>query len=215
MDSFNAFLVSRDANLRRIAAATGREYRYEEVVNEAWLMAAKLGSHDDLADQAFQDRVLAYLYQALVRYTGRTVRWAKSLDHASVERDDGTASALMAMLVGDEGRHPLTELLAADDIRINAARMARDTSLMSAWLILLHHHDFRMERVAARLLISVSYAYRCRARARRIAQRQNALPLALPADASCLGPWRRHRFDRAPLQRELDFGQDTGLLGTV
>ena len=63
-----------------------------------------------------------------------------------------------------------------------------------------------MPSVALRLLISVSWANRCRARAERLVREQHIIALTPPIDARQLGPWRKHRATRTPQQLEFDFG---------
>lgn len=217
MIPFDVFIKQREPDLKRIARATRGEFDYSDVVSEAWLMAKRLSAgstvQEGLADVPFQDRVISHLYQALVHYTDRTVRFAMRIDHGS-EGDDGASPHPVALtLVSDDGRDPLAELLLNEENAMHSACAALDSSVMGAWMMLLSRYDFRMKAVAERLLISVSHAYRCRARAREIVQRQTAIPLVPPSNASCIGPWRRYRLARAPLQLELFVDQAGGLLG--
>lgn len=212
VDLFNAFVSSHRRALQRIGRATRGECQFEDIVNEAWLMIEQMGGERELADPAFGDRVLAHLYQRLVRYTDRTVRFATRLDHNPGNDDDSIPHPIMAMLASDQGRHPLTELLAIEEGARQLSQEQRESSQMSAWLVLLRQHDFQMRSLAAHLLISVSYAYRRRAHARKLVICQNALPFA-PPDASGLGPWRRYRFNRVPQQLQLQLERLDGLPG--
>lgn len=211
MDPFERFLQQRGKDLKRIAWATRGEHEYTDVVQEAWLMAGTLstrhGLPPDFLDAGFQDLLIRHLYQALVRYTELNVRHAVRLDHGTGDdAAEGAPHWLLNRLVSDEGRDPLSCLIAETD---HAARPLPDEdhpSLAGAWIVLLRDCDNRMHVVANRLLISVSYAYRCCARARRMAREQNAIALTPPRTAGQLGPWRRYRATRTPRQLEFDFG---------
>ncbi len=212
--SFERFVTAQRKRLRQIAGHTRGEYRFEDVVNEAWLMAETLASRKGLVvafeNAAFQDLLLAYLYQELVRYTELNVRHAVRLDHAS--RDDGgdDVHPLMRTLASDEGRDPVALLIEheAETLREEAAQDSLD-SLAGAYVHLLRRFDNRMAAVAEHLLISTSYAYQRCAHARLLATHQRAMPIQSYGGCSLAGPWRRFRLQRTPLQLAFDF--DDGL----
>lgn len=210
-DPFTLFLQQQAKALRRIAHATKGEHSPADVAQEAWLMAGPLAERRGLAldflDPDFQDLLLRHLYQALVRYTELHVRYGVRLDHAiSDDAEDGAVHPLMNHLASDEGRDPLAHLLAAETRTELPDRDAPHPSLAGAWLVLLQDCRQHMPTVALRLLISVSWARRCCAKARRLAREQQAIALTPPTDASQLGPWRKHRVIRVPRQLEFDFG---------
>ena len=211
MDTFECFRLQRDTDLKRIARATRGEHQYGDVVNEAWLMADALSSRyavlKDFLDAGFQDLLLRHLYQSLVRYTELNVRHAVRLDHGSGEdSENGASHPLMNLLSSDEGRDPLSHLIAREDIADQTPAEEEHPSLAGAWIALLRHYGNRMRPVADHLLISVSYAYRCCAKASWIVTQQNAIPLRPPTGTeSQFGPWRRHRVVRNPRQLEFDF----------
>ncbi|WIH04506.1 hypothetical protein KHF85_17275 [Xanthomonas translucens pv. graminis] len=214
MDPFECFSRQRAADLKRIARATRGEHLYGDVVNEAWLMAVTLSSRHsrpmDFQDAQFQDLLLRHLYQAMVRYTELNVRHAVRLDHGTGEdADGGRAHPLMNLLSSDGGRDPLAYLGENEEAQ-NAHIEELSPCLAGAWLALLRSHGQRMRLVADHLLISVSYAYRCCAKASCIAGRQNAIPFRAAARAQ-FGPWRRYRTLRMPRQLEFDFEERLAL----
>lgn len=94
----------------------------------------------------------------------------------------------MNRLVSDEGHDPLAHLIAGEE---RAGLPDMDTahpSRAGAWLMLLRSCGNHMPAVAARLPISVSYAYRRCAEARRIASLQGAIALTPPRSTDQLGP---------------------------
>ena len=215
MDAFAQFLEHCDQALRQLAKATRGEHRHEDVCQQAWLEASELadeqGRPPDFLDTAFQREVIHRLYRRLY-HSGRWFRSHARLDHG-FNNDD--ARPLADRLVGDEGRDPLCELLDAQSTTAKPPDEDRLTlSLALAWVMLLRRHDRRMRTVAARLLISVSHAYRCCAKAKWLATHQLPIPLRRePDDASLqLGPWRRRRAERVPRQLVFDFDDRSGLL---
>lgn len=219
MDAFDQFVARRKSDLERIARATKGEQQYDDVVHEAWLMAKDLAARDgvatDFLDPVFLKTLLSHLYQKLVRYTEQNVRYASRLDHSnSPDTGEDTPHPLMNKLVGDEGRDPLSYLQAVEDAPEPALHSQHLHSLAGAYLTLLNRLGNHMHAVAGHLLISLSYAYRCYARARWFAARQ--IPLTLPmAEADfVLGPWRRSRVSRAPMQLAFDF-EDTLPFGSA
>ncbi|KRG84515.1 hypothetical protein ABB34_09120 [Stenotrophomonas daejeonensis] len=214
LDPFLQFLQQCGKNLQRIANATKGEYSRADVAQEAWLLAGPLAERHglplDFLDPGFQDLLLRHLYQALVRYTDLHVRHGLRLDHApGDDAEEGTAHPLMNHLTSDEGRDPLAHLLLGEERAGLPDIDAPHPSLAGAWLVLLQDCGQHMPSVAMRLLISVSWAYRCCAKARRLAREQHPIALTPPHSARQLGPWRKHRATRAPRQLEFDFGWPT------
>lgn len=210
MDAFDQFVAHHTSDLKRIARATKGEQQYEDIVHEAWIMARNIAADDgvaiDYSDPAFLKVLLSHLYQHLVHYTERNVRHATRLDHSShPDAGEDAPHPLIDRLVGDGGRDPLWYLQDSEDAPDPTLCSQHLHSLAGAYLALPNRLGNHMHAVAAHLLISLSYAYRCHARARWFAALQ--MPLRLPmADADfMLGPWRRARASRIPLQLAFDF----------
>lgn len=79
-DGFDYFVRERQSDLKRIAGNTRGEYQLADVTSEAWIMAQEMHSTKNIpirfSDPEYQERLLSYLYQALVRYTDTNVRYA-------------------------------------------------------------------------------------------------------------------------------------------
>jgi len=187
-DPFTQFLQQQASALRRIARAARGEHSAADVAQEACRLAERHGRPIDFAEPAFQDLLLRHLYQALVRHTELNVRHTVRLDHAiGTDSDETTPDWRMKQLVDDRQDDPLSHWLAHEK---RAGQPDPDTPHAWAWTVLLRECGQHMPSVAMRLLIPVSRAYRCCARARQLANGQH--PLALPpiVDARQLGPWR-------------------------
>lgn len=213
MEAFDRFVQERKEDLRRIARHTRGECAYEEVVNEAWLMAETISARQhvpiDFLAPAFQQLLLSHLYQHLVRYTDLNVRHAIRLDHAITDdTEHGAPHPLLNVLASDEDDDPLSFLIASEEKPAHPSPANEQHSLASAYLILLGHFGNRMRSVANHLLISTSYAYRCCAKACLVTACQHALLLAPPAAISALKPWRSQRMLRTPQQLEFDFDEE-------
>lgn len=172
-------------------------------------VAAKRKLSLDLLDVAFQDMLIAHLYQALVRYTDLHVRHAERLDYGTHDgHGEDRPNPWSGRLVADGGTGPLHRLLEAEAGEAMATPPGRVVrgSLGEAWIALFDR--FRnMRRIAERLLISVSHAYRCCARAREVTMQQNPFVMHAGETLPQIGPWRRFRAERVPRQLEFDFSE--------
>lgn len=211
-DAFQRFTVQRKKDLQRIAHRTRGEHKLDDVVNEAWIMASSLQTAEgrplDLSDQDCQRRLLSHLYQHLVRYTEQTVRRAVRLDHAPKGSDQGgDVHPLAYLLVGNDGRDPLSELLEQEADSALESGLAAHGSLAAAYVYLLRRFDNRMSAVADHLRISRSYAYRRCENARRLAVHLTYIPI--PAVERFLpGPWRSFQLRRPHVQLAFDFDDE-------
>lgn len=218
-DSFGRFLKQCAAALKRISRHSRGEFALDDVHSEAWVMWRTMGANGrslDLAVPQDQETLIARLYQQLVRYTELNVRNAVRLDHSPGDADE--PHPLAHRLSAGEQHDPLVALLEAEQaLGRNLAEPTAGESLAGAYLHLLRRFDNRMAEVAAHLLISVSYCYRRCAHARCLAAFQQPLPPgaldARSASASVIGPWRRFRMMRVPVQLCFDFEGDVSLFG--
>jgi hypothetical protein len=205
---FQRFLKEERSKLVLIARHTRGECSVEDVNNEAWVMIHELQARGRLVDLGAPDGrilLLKYLYQKLVRYTDRQVRFAERFEQAAVHGENADRNPLLNTLASDPSLEPLTALLAAEEL----AREPRNEppaheSPASALVMLLRVFDNKMPRLSDYLLISVSHCYRCCAKARRLAVHQR--PLRAPIQASdekhALRPWRKFRIPgREPRRR--------------
>ena len=210
-DGFNQFVARWRKKLRSIAYATAGEQQYEDVVHEAWLMARILRADDgsplNLCNEMHQQRLLAYLYQHIVRYTELTVRHAVRLEHAPSGSDDAETAVhpLARTLASDGGRDVLDTLMEREADQSLEVAFHANGSLAAAYVHLLRHFDNRMDATADHLRISVSYAYRRCAQARCLVAHLQHIPI--PADGILPGPWRRYRLIRQPVQLSFDFDE--------
>lgn len=175
-------------------------------------LAAQEGATIDFLDPVFLKTLLSHLYQKLVHYTELNVRRAVRLDRShDPDAGEDAVHPLMNKLVGDGGRDPLSYLQAIEDAPDPTLYIQHLHSLAGAYLALLYKFGNRMHAVAGHLLISLSHTYRCYARARGFAARQIPLTLPMAETDFVLGPWRRTRASRAPMQLAFDFEDELPL----
>lgn len=175
-EQFERFKQVHRRKFKQISRATGNEHSPEDVESEAWLMAVTMQGQSaqaiDFSEAAAADRLFAYLYQRLVRYTETQVRHAVRLDHW--EGDDGPAE------------HPLLRKLAAaqaDDAGASSdGGVNPHGSRAAAYVRLLEHVGNDAGRLAEHLMISLSWCYRCCKLARDTVARQLQLPQTLEED---------------------------------
>lgn len=211
---FEYFVRERQSALKRIARDTRGEYQLDDVKSEAWVMAQEMYATKNIpikfSDSEYQELLLKYVYQALVRYTETQVRHAIRLDHGTTD-DDEDVHPLMRTLVSNDGSDPLGELLAREAAQ-DAETIDAGSSLAAAYADLLHQFDNKLQAVADFLLISVSEFRRHYARAKWLVQHQRSIPLAHRNGSRFrLRPWRRFRFQREPVQLKLPFVLDEEL----
>lgn len=211
-DVFERFTVQRRKDLARIARHTRGEHQFEDVVHEAWVMASTLLTTDgdplDLANAAGQHTLISYLYQHLVRYTELNVRQAIRLDHKpGGDELDGDVHPLTYLLVSDDGRDPLGELIDQETESALENELVAHGSLAAAYVRLLRYFDNRMSAVADHLKVSRSHAYRRCTQAMRHAIEASHIPIPLPNERFVPGPWRRFRLLRQPVQLTFDFNE--------
>lgn len=211
---FESFTSRHDADFVRIARHSRGEWTADDVCNEAYILAIDIGARRgqalDLGNPEDASVLIRWLYNHCVKYGEQVVRRAQRLDHAASGDDDRGHHWLLDTLVADDGADALSLLEAAEHAVAERDMPDPYHSPAAGFAWLLRHFDQRMADVAAFLLISLSWCYRCRHRAHQLADRQWPLPdLAIGADADAIRPWRRFRLPAEALpdagQMELDF----------
>jgi len=208
---FEKFLRSCRAALRRISAHTRGEHSLSDVENEAWLLAEELRLKRGLAPEFgrldYQEMIISFLYQKLVRYSEVNVRHAVRLDHAPAGVPEDAVNPLLAKLAADETLEPLAILIEREEaVADSDVEPASYESPAAAYLQLLRRFDNKMLDVATHLLISRSWCYRRFNQALNLAKLQR--PLSKEAFSTAEGlepsPWRKFRALHVRRQLELD-----------
>ena len=216
--AFGRFLTLHKRDLQRISRHTRGEETLESVQSEVWMTIhdfASRGEKIDLDLAEHRSRVIAHVYQKLVRYTEVHIRNAIRLDHAVGGDDESAAHPLMNRLAADEQYDPAVALTRREE-EVERSRddvLNPNRSLAGAYLDLLGRFGNQMSNVAGHLMISLSYCYRRCAQARQLATCQQCLPATCVREDTAFvpGPWRRFRVVREPVQLCFEFDEHDGL----
>jgi hypothetical protein len=218
-DAFMRFIERRKKDIERISKHTRGECTAAAVISTAWIVATEIGESregsNSLDDPEFEQLLLSYLYQRLIRYTNRRLRYAISLDQK--DSDDGTDRYnYLGISDGDSSTDPLTQLLVCEEASARSARYPNPyESPASGYAHLLREHDNSFRRLAEFLRISLSYCYHCYNKAHRLAAYQLSLPMMTKTDRGedlVLKPWRTFRLVYGHKQRALNLEGQPALL---
>jgi hypothetical protein len=160
MNSYQAFLVQRRTDLRRIARQTCGEHTAEDVEVEAWLIAERIarkrGFAVNFSHRADQEQVLAWLHNHLVKYADKQLRYAVKLDKDWDKEDsDSAVHAMARLLTAPEAFDPAVMLLRREDAPGPLSLTQHSYSQASAYVILLCRFDWDAEELAKHLRIVV------------------------------------------------------------
>lgn len=198
--AFLEFTRQHESDLRRIARRC-REATHEDVQNQAWLLADSLAKKhgQDLAlyfsDPSFRATLVAHLVNHFVHFRERKIRNSLRLEQTEAHERDRYDSIVAAASIG-RGGDPLFLLLAEESSREAFQPSPHDTE-SGAYLHLLEANGQSMRRLADSLMISVSYCYRRRRRARELCAVQHSLLVGLAHEESLpLRAWRRFPVHR-------------------
>ncbi|MDB5800857.1 MAG: hypothetical protein JWL63_1796 [Rhodocyclales bacterium] len=158
VDAFSVFAQSRRVDLRRIAARTCGEYTEADIVSEAWLVAEKIaqqrGFPVDFGNAIDQKTVLAWLFNHLVRYADKQVRYAVRLDKDWDQEDAGAVMAsLSRMLIAPEEFDPAVALQLFEERDDFFSLTHHSYSQATAYAILLERFDWELDDLADHLCI--------------------------------------------------------------
>lgn len=214
--AYERFVQAHKRKFRIISAATKGECSAHDVESEAIIVAISLhkryGLVIDFENPSFRDVLFQHLYQHLVRYTEKTVRFAMQIDHGVGPDADTPHPALSELNAKVGGKDPLELLMEKENALGADASAVGHPSLAAAYLRLLEHCNHQMTSVASHLLLSISYTYQRFAHARVLAVNQRPMPLPLPGPDFVPGPWRRFKLARQQIQLAFDFDEQPAIV---
>jgi len=160
MDPYQAFIVQRRGELRRIASRTCGEHTAEDVEVEAWLIAERIGAKRgfpiNFSHREDQEQVLAWLHNEFVKWADKQVRYAVKLDKDWDKEDaDSSVLAMARLLTAPDTYDPAILLLRREEVPDPLALTRHSYSQASAYVILLCRFDWDAEELAAHLRIVV------------------------------------------------------------
>lgn len=159
--SFLMFRASRWSDFRRIAGSSRGDYTADDVFNEAWLVAYDIGRKRgfavDFLNPEDQELILGCLYNNLVNFSEKTVRYAVKLDKDwDSEDSESPIDSLARLLTAPRHCDPFHQLQAAEKRSEPPELVRHSYSQASAYVILLHRFDWELDSLAEDLRMVIS-----------------------------------------------------------
>jgi hypothetical protein len=194
--AYLAFVADCSLALRRIANHTRKEFSFEEVKDEAWIIAAELADkqHKEITtfftDAIHRQLLLSHLFMHLVHFRERKIRNAVRLDQAEADGPDKYETILGAC--DPETSDPLSLLIREAPSKNPDPG---DETVASGYVYMLRAVGNSKQALAEALLISGSYFRQCYARALYLAEHQLCLFHGLAHDErQPLRAWRKFQI---------------------
>ncbi len=159
--SISRFFRDRAAVLRRIVWASRGEVQAGDVESEAWLIAtdigAKRGRTLDLQTHEDQETLLGALYNRLVKFTEKHLRYAVKLD-TDWDKEDSTSygAALSALLEAPAMSDPAIRALHEEQGHALVEAVRHSYSEASAYVLLLIRFEWDAPELASHLRVGLA-----------------------------------------------------------
>lgn len=161
--SFSAiarFFKERAADLRRIARRTEGEIEVSEVESEAWLAAEEIskkrGYPFDFDDRVDQETLLGRLYNRLVKFADKHIRYAVALDSDSEDETPSFGAVLARILTAPATSDPSVLLQQEEDADAVGVAVQRSYSEAAAYMLLLMRFEWQALQLALHLRIALT-----------------------------------------------------------
>lgn len=161
LEAIARFFQHRLSELKRIASGSRGDFELSDVQNEAWLEAHKLGETRgfpvDFMDRADQNHLLARLYNRLVKYSDKTVRFAVKLD-TDWDREESTAygAVLARFLTAPVASDPQASLPDPHDSLKMSDAVQNSYSEAAAYVLLLMRFEWDARDLSGYLHIALN-----------------------------------------------------------
>ena len=155
-DPFTDFTRSRASDLRRIANQTRGEQTFGDICNEAWLIVTEIhekrGITPDLYSKIDQDEILGWLYNKVVKFADKSIRYAFKLDKDWDSDDPGALmNVLERFLAAPEESDPLIQMLREEHQFDPLSLVEQSYSQTAAYIILLQRFNWSLQLLANHL----------------------------------------------------------------
>lgn len=160
-EAFAKFCSLHIAAFRRIAAATRGEVEAGEMQGEAWLLIQDIESREgrvlDLNAADDQQSLLRRLYNKLVKFPDRTIRFASKLDAPARGGEGQTVGDhLEPFLAAPTSFDPAARIEHAEALEEEQASLRRSYSQATAYVLLLQRFRFDKTVLAQHLQLAVA-----------------------------------------------------------
>jgi hypothetical protein len=159
-DAIAKFFKDRAEDLKRIVRAARGDVELGEVESEAYLAAEDIGHKRgypfDFTDQVDQQTLLGRLYNRLVKFADKNIRFAVKLD-TDWDREESTSfgATLARLLTAPASYDPAVSLEATQDGDEVQAAVQRSYSEAAAYVLLLMRFDWEAKDLAIHLRIAL------------------------------------------------------------
>lgn len=155
-DPFTDFTRARASDLRRIANQTRGEQTFGDVVGEAYLIINRIhekrGTPLDLYSPIDQDEILGWLYNEVVKFADKSIRYAVKLDKNWDSDDpDALINVLERFLAAPEESDPLVQILREESRFDPLSLVEQSYSQTAAYIILLQRFNWSLKLLADHL----------------------------------------------------------------
>ncbi len=159
-EAISQFFRKRATAVRRILGATRGEVELPELQSEAWIAAEAIGRKRgypfDFNDLADQETLLGRLYNHLVRFADKTVKFAIKLDTDWDKDESKSAGATLArLLAAPESSDPLLSLTQTEDGDEVLAALQLSYSQATAYVLLLRRFHWQAQDLAEHLKLAI------------------------------------------------------------
>lgn len=155
-DPFINFIHSRASDLRRIANQTRGEQTFDDICSEAYLIIMRIhkkrGTPPDLYSHVDQDEILGWLYNEVVKFADKSIRYAFKLDKDWDSDDpDALINVLEQFLTAPEESDPLVQMLREENQFDPLSLVEESYSQTAAYIILLQRFNWSLQLLADHL----------------------------------------------------------------
>lgn len=195
---FHHFVQLRKSDLKRIAGGTNGELDYDDLVQEAWLVALEIGTKRGapfrFLDPNDQDTLLAWLHSRLVKYANKVVRFAVKLGNGDNEDRESLGAMLTRVLSAPIESDPQMQLLIAEGRNELLNKIQRSYSQAAAYALLLVRLDWDLGGLADLLWIQTNTVKDRIKRISLVARVQSSLFDGIEEIDPAFTPWRKRWY---------------------
>ncbi|SDN51265.1 hypothetical protein [Polaromonas sp. JS666] len=160
-DAITKFFKDRAEDLRRIVRGSKGDVELGDVESEAYLAAEDIGNKRgypfDFTDQVDQQTLLGRLYNRLVKFADKNIRFAVKLD-TDWDREESTSfgATLARLLTAPASYDPVVSLEATQDGDEVQAAVQRSYSEAAAYVLLLMRFNWEPKDLAIHLRVALA-----------------------------------------------------------
>lgn len=216
-DPLYDLLLSKKSEFQRIAHKSKGQHNTDDALNTAYLIAVSWNPPFDIENPEHFKQLCGWVYNELIGYAEKNIAYGISIDQTSQDNESNERlSSVYNQLVANTHDEPLEALLISEihdeeSLKPDRLLLFGYSKIVGYMLLLRKFHNSHKE-LAASLMISTSWLYRCIQRATKLYTRQLSLfdeeCAQLPALAQ-LKTWRTFKIQRVNKKPPLQLDDQT------